>query len=76
MFLVVLLDVVQELLALKNLDVGGKADDEAASAFDAVDGGPEAFLIHQTSPYLTSVNSPVTVSMMKPRTVTSLGMRG
>ena len=41
MFLVVLLDVVQEFLALKNLDVGGKADDEAASAFDAVDGGPE-----------------------------------
>ena len=41
MFLVVLLDVVQELLALEDLDVGSKSDDKAASAFDAVDGGPE-----------------------------------
>lgn len=41
MFLVVLLDVVQEFLALKNLDVGCEADDEAAGAFDAVDGGLE-----------------------------------
>ena len=41
MFLIVLLDVVQESLALEDLDVGGEADDEAAGAFDAVDGGLE-----------------------------------
>ena len=40
-FLVVLLDVLKELFALEDFDVGGEADDEAAGAFDAVDGGVE-----------------------------------
>ena len=41
MLLIVLLDVVQEFFALEDLDVGSKSDDKAASAFYAVDGGPE-----------------------------------
>ena len=35
MFLVVLLDVVHELIALKNLDVGGKADSNSYSGLKA-----------------------------------------
>lgn len=35
MFLVVLLDVAHELLALKNLDVGGKADSNSYSGLKA-----------------------------------------
>ena len=40
-FLVVLLDVLQEFLALKDFDVGGEADDEAAGSFNTIDGGVE-----------------------------------
>ena len=43
MFLVVLLDVVHELLAQKNLDVGGKADSNSYS-------GLKTFYFHLFSP--------------------------
>lgn len=49
MFLVVLLDVVHELLALKNLDVGGKADTfqvcikQSSSKADKIDNRVSAF---------------------------------